>query len=321
MQSDAHLHPQRPPQNQATQTQAPQTQPAQTQAPRPCPTTTTAKMSLSNLVESIPCSKVCPSPTDLTRDHVAEDFPIFFDFYAVGLQRFFETTWYQTNRPKLEVASPLLHIWAAFHRSMRPDYPHSEHTTRIEVQLVWELATRALATKPGRNVDAALVADDDAIEIRNRVLVFDALMSGRHVAENMLLDPRVVEDPQKWRQFKFWFDLAEVLRIRPGSSQTAEQLVGLDSLRQLLDGRENRDVLYSIVVLRVLGLTYRNCGVTVNEYKNEGNLAHRWAIAHDLIRNEIKPTGGTTPVVRKFCEMAYQAFVEPGMNCESQLSL
>ena len=87
-------------------------------------------------------------------------------------------------------------------------------------------------------------------------------------------------------------------------------------MRSLLVGHENRDVLYSIAVLReYTGLW----DAALNEasaptYLEEEDPRCKLAVATRFIREESSSTGGTTNVVRRFAELAYRAYVRPGHN-------
>lgn len=87
-------------------------------------------------------------------------------------------------------------------------------------------------------------------------------------------------------------------------------------MRSLLDGRENRDVIYSIVVLREFtqrwdaGPNEQNVGAHLEESDPRSKLA----VATRFIRDEAASTGGTTNVVRRLSDLAYRAFVRPGVN-------
>ncbi len=87
-------------------------------------------------------------------------------------------------------------------------------------------------------------------------------------------------------------------------------------MRNLLDGRENRDVLYSIAVLRDLSA---RMDPSLNEqtapsHFDELDPRSRLAVATRFIREEAASTGGTTNVIRRFAALAYRAFVRPGVN-------
>ena len=87
-------------------------------------------------------------------------------------------------------------------------------------------------------------------------------------------------------------------------------------MRSLLDGRENRDVLYSIAVLREYTAHWdaSYSEQSVPSHLEESDCRSKLAVATRFIRDESTSTGGTTNVVRRFADLAYRAFVRPGVN-------
>lgn len=294
---------------------------AQVQSPTPTQdlTHTTNKVSLYSMIERIHSIDVCPPPTDPSYiSHLVSEFEIFYVVYADALGRFFESTWYERNKPSIASSQPLLHLFAAFHCSIQPDYPHSEHAHRLEVQLLWALATQIWATQQKINTGPDLVPDDDEVELGNRVRAFDAMMSGSYLAQSLLLNPGTTgrHDHQKYRQFSFWHRVSVMLTFQSEPDRLIRQMAALDHMREFLDGRENRDVLYSIALLRSFSASFGHMGVTEDEYKDEKNPKHRWAVAARYLQNQIR--GGSTAMVRRFCDVAYRAFVNPGFNCDAE---
>ncbi|KAJ2901999.1 uncharacterized protein MKZ38_001140 [Zalerion maritima] len=304
-------HPPQPVQGQARRQQRPQ--------PHTHPTRTTDTVSLYSMVERLKSSSICPMPSDPNKIiEVADQFAQFYDdLYCPALCSFFETRWFEVHKPNLHHNPPLLHLAAAFMETLTPQYPHPDHPAYLETQVVWALACQVLVTPDSANEGPALPLDTDAIELRNRVCVFDTLMSGTYLSKNPLIAPSPGQgDHQRGRQFEFWHLVCSLLEFAPSASQMAQQADILDQMRKLLDGRENRDVLYSIAVLRIMGDWYRNSDVKQEEYKNENDPSHRWAVASQFIASESQTTGGTTAVVRRFSEIARTAFVTDGWNCE-----
>ncbi len=83
-----------------------------------------------------------------------------------------------------------------------------------------------------------------------------------------------------------------------------------------MDGRENRDVLYSIAVLREYTAHWdaSDSEQSVPSHLEESDCRSKLAVATRFIRDESTSTGGTTNVVRRFADLAYRAFVRPGVN-------
>jgi hypothetical protein len=85
-------------------------------------------------------------------------------------------------------------------------------------------------------------------------------------------------------------------------------------MRSLLDGRENRDVLYSIAVIREMTPKYACMDPnTMPQYLNETDPRCRFVVASKFITNEAQADGGSTNVIRRFSRIAVHAHINPGV--------
>ena len=124
-------------------------------------------------------------------------------------------------------------------------------------------------------------------------------------------------------ELDFWHHLdGDVVQAHTSAAtagQEARQRC-LDRMRSLLDGRENRDVLYSIAVLREYAPT---CDAALDGQSQarqapyEGDARGKLAIATRYIRDQSALMGGTTNVARRLCDVAYQAYIRPGYNIDT----
>src|SRR5205823_5767203 len=109
------------------------------------------------------------------------------------------------------------------------------------------------------------------------------------------------------RGYEFWHSLGEYLRLRddPEVSFARERDRCLTRMRDLLDGRENRDVLYSICVAREFTPRIDHGGggsgfeKSLPQHLDEQDPRNRLAVAKRFIQEESRTTGGTTNVVRR----------------------
>jgi hypothetical protein len=192
-------------------------------------------------------------------------------------------------------------------------------TAALEVQLVWSLLCLTYYVPPQDN--AALLRLPPAhcgVETRNRVIVIDALLCGDWLDKNPLTP--ALKDPGSLRvsEFQFWWNLGEYLRLqnRPGKNFSLERAIVLGNMRNLLGGRENRDVLYSIAVVREFGFWHKEPRITLPlpAHLDESDWRNKLAVATRFLKQEVLPTHGTTNVIRRACEVALMAFVKPGVN-------
>lgn len=163
-------------------------------------------------------------------------------------------------------------------------------------------------------------APDDPWEARGRLQVFEALVSGETLTMNPLTPPNPNDaDIRRRNELEFWYNLAKYLLREHSSPSPADVSVReccLQSMRALLGGLENRDVLYSIAVLREYTRHWDACWneQTVPSHLDESDARSKLAVATRFIRDESLSTRGTTNVVRRFTDLAYRAFVRPGVN-------
>ncbi|KAI1415461.1 hypothetical protein F5Y13DRAFT_186952 [Hypoxylon sp. FL1857] len=261
----------------------------------------------------------------LTSEKLAEIRDLYDQVYAPGLEKFFETEWYTKPRgvSVLLTNTAVNEMLAGFLQSMAKtdanDVAGMQYSANLEFRVVWDLASLVYASEYKVNVGEHLPPADDGSEARNRVAVFEALLSGDYLDQNPLQPPPANADIRlhRIREFKFWYLLAEFLRMKdqPGLDMTRQRDYILGQMRELLDGRENRDVLYSLAVIRALAPNFPpDFESTLPPHLDESDPKNKLAVARKFIQDESQVTGGTTNVVRRFSELAVRAFIVPGSN-------
>lgn len=269
-----------------------------------------------------------PPAAPPTREKLDEITNIYYDIYMTGLKEFFETTWYSftpqgpnpisilhNNKTLMDLLTSFLDSLASIKSN---DPSEMVMTGHLETRIVWALTTLVYTTPASINPpkDEPL-PPNDATETRNRVAVFETLLSGGLLVRNPCMPPPKTGDPHRVREYEFWHWLAEYLRLQdtPQSNMAAQREQALARLRNLLDGRENRDVLYSMVILRELSPQFPpGYESTLPKHLDETDPRSKLAVAAQFIRTEALVSGGTTNVVRRFAELAAKAFIHPGSN-------
>ncbi|PTB58566.1 hypothetical protein M431DRAFT_76906 [Trichoderma harzianum CBS 226.95] len=263
--------------------------------------------------------------------HTEETFneitKVYHEMYASGLSAFFETSWYYfTDNGKMTFPKDanLIEHMATFLKILEAvkanDHTQMAYSGVLETRIVWELACTAyqIPDRANNSMRLSLPPDNDPIEAKNRLLVVEALLCGDELQSNPLAPPVADPDHHRVRQFDFWYSLAEFVRRRdnPNSPSTVKIREDvLSRMRHLLDGRENRDVLYSIAVVRELAPNFDSgYAATIPQHLDESDPKNRLAVASKFILDESQVTGGTTNVVRRFSDIASRAFVNPGVN-------
>ncbi|RYP44166.1 hypothetical protein DL768_009350 [Monosporascus sp. mg162] len=245
----------------------------------------------------------------LYADKLNEVRDLYEQVYAVGLEAFFETRWYTSPQGLNTLVSHtgVNEMMAGFLQSMAKTDANDD------------LATLVNASETKVNTGDTLPPPDDGCEARNRVCVFGALLSGDYLDQNPLTPAPAQGAYHRIREFRFWYYLAEFLRIRdqPNVDMTPhrERILGL--VRELLDGRENRDVLYSFAIIRTLAPKFPpDFESSLPPHLDESDPKSKLAVARKFIQDESQVTGGTTNVVRRFSELAVRAFILPGGNIQ-----
>ncbi|KAI1377009.1 hypothetical protein F4677DRAFT_64391 [Hypoxylon crocopeplum] len=277
--------------------------------------------------ELVSMSGAVPPALDspLTNEKLAEVRDLYDQVYAPGLEKFFETEWY--TKPQglgaLVSNAPINETLAGFLQSMAKTDPNDvagmQYSANLEFRVVWDLASLVYTSEYKINVGEHLPPPDDGAEARNRVAVFEALLSGGYIDQNPLHPAPANADIRlrRIREFNFWYCLAEFLRVRdhPGLDMARQRDYILGQMRELLDGRENRDVLYSLAVIRALSPNFPpDFESTLPPHLDESDPKNKLAVARKFIQDESQVTGGTTNVVRRFAELAVRAFIVPGSN-------
>ncbi|ETS05794.1 hypothetical protein M419DRAFT_96014 [Trichoderma reesei RUT C-30] len=263
--------------------------------------------------------------------HTEETFneitKVYHEMYAGGLSAFFETSWYyftENGKMTFPKDANLIEHMATFLKILEGvkanDHTQMAYSGVLETRIVWELACTAyqVPERATNSMRLNLPPDNDAIEARNRLHVVEALLCGDELLSNPLCPPVADGDHHRVRQFDFWYSLAEFVRRRENPNSPAAVKAREDVLarmRHLLDGRENRDVLYSIAVVRELAPNFdAGYAATIPQHLDESDPKNRLAVASKFLLDESQVTGGTTNVVRRFSDIASRAFVNPGVN-------
>jgi len=224
---------------------------------------------------------------------------------------------------KLKSDVPLLDAFAAllqqFSKQAVKNVPEESRIAfAAEGRCVWALAnmTRgAVAELNGHTTHRTVPPNDDPVEAANRLNVFETLLTGRVAAGNSLTAPVPLStDHHRLRELEFWHTLASFVTLNyedSGPAATKAVDDNLAALRNLLDGRENRDVLYSIAVVRGLGqrvseYTESDTPLHLDESDNKSKLL----VAKKFIQDEASGNG-TTNVIRRFCELAARSWGVP----------
>lgn len=279
------------------------------------PTTIPAKRTINELL-----SMGGPAPvratTDVTISQTSLDEikNLFYTIYIPGLDNFLETKWFSVKGlTKLLESKSLLEQFTSlirqFAKTNQSDPRDIQYTSSVEARVVWALAgmVRSSALEMGGTKELKTVpSTDDPIEASNRLDIFETLLTGRVAAINPLTAPVTGStDHHRLRELEFWHTMGNFVCLQyedAGAAKAVDET--LAALRNLLDGRENRDVLYSIAVARGLGqrvseYTENDAPLQLDESDNKSKLL----VAKKFVSDEAAGAG-TTNVIRRLCDLA-----------------
>lgn len=240
---------------------------------------------------------------------------LYYSIYAPGLESFLESKWFSVkggtqlliDKAVLEQFAVLLQQFAK--TTNQNDPKEMAYTSSVEARIIWALAGMvkagsAVAPKPA--VKPVVPPSDDPVEAALRLEIFESLLTGEVAPGNALTRPvQGGNDPHKIREIEFWYTLAEFVAIDYENAAACKQIdETLSQLRNLLDGRENRDVLYSIAVVRAIGHRVSEYLETETPlHLDESDNRSKLVVAKKFVIDEANGNG-TTNIIRRFCELA-----------------
>ena len=197
-------------------------------------------------------------------------------------------------------------------------------THSLEATCIWgmmSLARRvAESPNPANGQVNYLETNDGVQDAAKRFKIFENLVLGQYLDTKPELDPEtfrangtVFEEQQKSRERDFWRHLHTFLTLHDDEASSANEIDDtLAKCRVLLDSRENRDVLYSIVIARHLGGRVAEFPnnlqqPTSNEEDGEKNKLY---VAKQFIESEAGGKG-TNQVIQRVCGMVVRSWTMP----------
>ncbi|KAL1957825.1 hypothetical protein VTO42DRAFT_5543 [Malbranchea cinnamomea] len=199
-----------------------------------------------------------------------EDIKLLFMSYAVGIDQFLECRWFESKAmPHLLANGHLLAQYAALLDGFN-DPQISEPTFLAllesrETRIIWDtmaLCRQVQAQNPPSDSDPATTRDPELLSAVKRLSILEALMTGTTLEHNPVgVDVYPEADPTfrrqglsgqiKGRELQFWDAIGRYLTIsddQPDCDKKRDH--ALMWTRTLLDSFENRDIIYSIAVVR-----------------------------------------------------------------------
>lgn len=214
---------------------------------------------------------------------------IYNNVYAPGIDKFLETRWFTTRGwSHLAVDIELLELWATLINRfsivpVHDKYGHSANRS-LEARVLWSsMALCRRVSNGGQNGNPIEVAEG-VHEAAKKVDIYETLVTNRYFDVAPLPLPSLpttttgaivgtatltmnnmnngttattttkLDEQLNHREREFWRLLGLFLTLHDDEAAAAQEIdETLNGCRLLLDSRENRDVLYSVAIVRHLG--------------------------------------------------------------------
>jgi hypothetical protein len=258
-----------------------------------------------------------PRPVQVTEDTFKQVVSVYHEIYAPGLINFFEIPWFaikEHGQDSFPRDPSLVERFAAgleaFQSVSVTNHAAMGAAGVLETQLIWTLANMVQTVHP-----SLLPPDSSANEVRNRVLIVGTLLGGDYLTGDASTRPAPPNDPRRTSEYEFWLGLWEFLTYRDSTQEVAARRTeALGKMRATLDGRENRDILHALAVIRTLAPHYPP-GVErgLPQHRDESDPRNQLGVAIEFLQNEAKVSGGVTNVARRLAEIGLRALVNPGV--------
>ena len=273
-----------------------------------------------------------PAPPSSLSDTTKQEIThIYNTAYAPGMDKFLETRWFSERGVKYLLANSILCDQFAnlVHRyAMNPQdpnyYVHLGITQSLEAMVVWSMLgmCRVIASKKD---DSGQVSeeevkediDEGVLDAAKRLEIFEALVTGSYISSDSApqnLGNKHNNTPLhgqlKSREQEFWRSVHTFLTIREGNADSARAIdEALLTCRGLLENRENRDVIYSIMIVRHIGARIPGFPNEIKqpETNDERDSNAKLTVAKRLVEDEAGGKG-TNQVVQRLCGVAARSW-------------
>lgn len=252
---------------------------------------------------------------------------IYAAIYAPAIDKFLETRWFQ-----MRGLSHLLHdgrLLAQYatliaRLGIVPTVPHyfqiMAATHSLEASVIWSTMCLCRPVANASNLPKgqmnSLDASDGLHDAFKRLEIFEHLVSGQYLTSEPPPNPEsarngtVFDEQLKFRERDFWRLMHKFLTIRDDEACSAKDIDDtLAGCRNLLDSRENRDVIYSIAIARHLGQRMAEFPDNLQQptSNDEQDARARLYVAKKFIEDEAAGKG-TNQVIQRLCGMATRSW-------------
>jgi hypothetical protein len=230
--------------------------------------------------------------------------------FATGLDRLLETSWFSGDGfMSLASDRSLLTQFENYVAAIS----HSSSVANQESRLVWALLCmcrrRPLPGFAGEFIDDREDTLDGDEFAEKRLDIIEALITARPLPSNPLAgsaepspnpSPQTLTEQLKRREQNFWLNVGKF--VSTSDADAIERI--LSKSRKLLDNFENRDIIYSIMLMRHIGEKWNEKQIGDAEDERD---TKDWLAAKGFLQSEAEGQAMNI-VMKRFCSMALRAW-------------
>ena len=252
-------------------------------------------------------------PPDLLYPEIEQFYRLH---YASGLDKLFETSWYSTHGwNHLQHDLALLDFVAQCHEQMKAstnDAATAQAIASTEARLVWQLSIMPRSAQSSNQA----YTDPLLSDLLPRIDTVENILTGQFLPMVHIPSPPSMEhqnDARKHNEMHFWHQLGRIASIHddsPSDPAAARDMHdALQAMRSVLGLMENRDVLYSLAIVRYFGgrLPEYDPLTPLPRTGNVENEIDKLETARAFVVVECEK--GMTQVIQRVCGMAMRGAV------------
>lgn len=291
-------------------------------------------------IEELLCLRGVPPPppappTTIPEETRNEIRDIFLSIYAVQIDKFLETRWFAHRAVDYLLSNSRLcdqfaTLISRYHvNTQDPNYWNIIMMTQsLEATVIWAMMSmcRQVSTsarsgdrdeQEGENLEKDV--KEGVHDAAKRLEIFENLITGEYLTSDSA--PRPTPQPPNGesnggpfneqlleRLHDFWRNVHKFITIQDDEASAAKEIDDtLANARNLLDSRENRDVIYSICIARHVGARMAEYPTQSPQSNDEEESRNKLFIAKKFIDDEAAGKG-TNQVVQRLCGMASRSW-------------
>jgi white-opaque regulator 2 len=261
-----------------------------------------------------------PTPS-IAQDRLDEMKNLYISTFAPAIDKFLEVQWYtQKSLPKLVSDNELLARFSLLVDWFMTKDPENftAQIQSMEANVFWsfmDMPARPRGTQNGAGGQDSAPEMPDEKEAAAKITILEALITGQHLEENPISPPSPPERPGLQEQIKgragqFWHSMGRFLTLQDNDAVSALEIDrALSTCRGVLDNFENRDVIYSIAIVRHLSQRFQDFPRSIPQPKTneEKDAEEKISVAKKFLEDEAQGRG-TTQIIQRVCGMAIRAW-------------